>query len=219
MKNTNLLSTLFIAFISVALFIQCGEAKKGADNIANKTKEIVDDAANKTGEIAKNMSDKAGEVANDIQKTTEELTGMDSKEGSLDFGQDTWAYSVLQAVNTGKTTTFTLDEIPFEGEELTDAASEQLDNLASILKANPDWVIEVQGHTEKADNAIGSGKKKVTSKARAVWVQAKMNLRGITGKQISSTGLGDGNLLPELDPKDDQHKRITIALSKGAAAK
>lgn len=221
MTNKNLLSTLFVALLSIAIFTQCGEAKKGAENIADKTGEMADDAAKKVGDMADDASKKAGEMADDAKKVADDLTEMDSKEGSLSFDEGTWAYSVLQGLKAGNTTTFTLDQIPYDGseeDELSDAANQQLDNLAEILKANPDWVIEVQGHTEKANNAVGATKKKATSKVRAMWVQGKLNLRGITGKQISSAGKGDDNLLSGLEPKDNKHRRITIALTKGGEA-
>ncbi len=211
-NKIKLLSTLCIGFLCASLFIQCGESGK---KVADKTEEIADKAeemADKTGDAAKEMSD-------DAAKTAEDLAGMDAKEGTLSFEKGSWSYNVLKGLTSGNTIEFTLDQIPYEeGKDLTDAGKAQLDDLAAILKANPDWIIEVQGHSEEADNVVGTKAKKVSTKARASWVQAKLNLRGITGKQISSKGYGSEKLLEGLEPKDEQHRRITIALTKSEAA-
>ncbi len=205
--NTKLLSTLFVAFLTVAMFTQCGEAKKGAENVADKTGEMVDDATDKAGEMVDKAGEKAGEMVDEAKKTTEGLTEMDSKEGSLSFEQGSWAYSVLQGINAGNTTTFTLDQVPYEGEELSEAGAQQLDQLAEILKANPNWKAEIQGHT--AEGVTGNGG------IRAKWVQTKLVLgRGVKNKQLSSKGYGSEKTLSGLEPTDEKNKRITIELTK-----
>ncbi len=205
MKNqTKLLSTLIMGLFLTTVFTQCGDAKKTADNVGDKTQQVADNAAKTVTDAA----NKTGEMVDDAAKTAEDMAKMDSKDGSLSFEQGSWAYNVLHGINSGNTTVFTLDQIPFEGEELSDAGAAQLDNLADILKANPGWNIEIQGHTaspaKKLANGIG----------RAKWVQLKMNTRGITGKQISAKGYGDDKLIAGIDPTDEKNRRITIALNK-----
>lgn len=110
--------------------------------------------------------------------------------------------------------TFTLDKIPFEGDEISAEGKAQLDAIAEMLKNHPDLTMEIQGHTRQADNAVGRTAKKTASGARAAWVKTKLVFRGVDGKQLSTKGYADEMLLPELDPKDDGQRRLTMAMTK-----
>jgi len=203
MKN---LLPVLVAVLSMALFTQCDEAKKAGNETVKATKDL----ANDTKEVVKDAVDTTKDAVDDVTDAANEaVDGMTAKAGDLSFEAGSWADGVLKGITSGNTTTFTLDQIPFEGEELSDAGKQQLDNLAEILKANPEWSIEVQGHTAAPTKKLANGF------ARAKWVQLKMNTRGITGKQISAKGYGAEDLLAGVAPESEEQKRITIALTKG----
>ena len=101
-----------------------------------------------------------------------------------------------------------------EGEELPAEATMQLDNLAEIYSKFPFLNIEIQAHTTGAKNEVGKKTKKVSSKARGMWVAAKLNMRGIPNNMLSSTGMGDDQLIEGIDPEDKGQKRIVAVLTK-----
>jgi len=209
MNKRSLLNMLVAGLFCIALFTQCGETKKAAEDTAKTGAEMADEAADKAGDMANEAADKAGDMAEDMKDTANEaLDEMDSKAGELSFEAGSWASNLLQGVNSGSSMVFTLDQIPFEGEELSAEGTQQLDNLAAILKANPDWNAEIQGHTSKAQK-VGNGG------VRAKWVQTKLVVgRGVPNKQLSSKGYGTDNLLPDVPEDDDKQKRITVSISK-----
>jgi len=210
MNKTKLFSILSACVLCVAIFSQCGEAKKSIDDTANKTTNMVDEAGKKAGDMVDEAGKKAGDMANDMKdKAKETMNEMDSKAGDLSFEAGSWADGVLQGMNSGSTTVFTLDQVPYEGEEISAAGKEQLDNLAANLKANPDWTAEIQGHTASPAKKLANGG------GRAKWVQTKLVLgRGVKNKQLTSKGYGDEKLLPGIPAEDDKHKRVTVAISK-----
>jgi hypothetical protein len=108
-----------------------------------------------------------------------------------------------------------LDKVPLEGEELSVDAEEQLNNLVSIHTAFPFLLIDVQAHTTEANNGVARQAKKATSKARAVWVATKLNLKGIPGDKLSSSGMADEQLLDAYEGDDKRQKRIMAKITRG----
>lgn len=210
MNKKNLLSILAMGLFCVAIFTQCGEVKKGAEETANTATDMADEAADKAGDMADKAAETAGDMADEAGDMAKEtMNEMDSKAGDLSFEAGSWADGVLQGVNSGSTMVFTLDQIPFEGEEISAAGKEQLDNLAAILKANPEWNAEIQGHTAAPTKKLANGF------ARAKWVQTKLVIgRGVKNKQLTAKGYGAENLLPGVPEEDEKHKRVTVAISK-----
>ncbi len=207
MNKINLLSILAACFFCVAIFSQCGEAKKSADHAADKTSSMADKTAEKAGKMADETSKKAGKMADDMKDAANKtLDEMDSKAGELSFEAGSWADGVLKGINSGTNTVFTLDQVPYEGEQIPAAGQEQLDNLADILKANPDWKAEIQGHQ------VANTKK--TGGLRAKFVQGKLVFRGVKNKQLTSKGYGSQMLLTDIPAEDDRQKRVTVKISK-----
>jgi|GEM_PF-3397074 len=208
MIKTRLLSILATGIFCVAIFTQCGEVKKGAENAADKTKEMAGDAADATKKMAGDAADATKKMADKtVEAGKDAVNAIDSKVGDLSFEAGSWADKLVKGMTSGSSTNFTLDQVPYEGEEISAAGKEQLDNLASILKENEGWAAEIQGHTTGTQK-VGNGG------MRAKWVQAKLMARGVKNKQLSSKGYGADNLLSGLPEDDDKHKRITVELSK-----
>lgn len=131
------------------------------------------------------------------------------------FEAGSWGYEVLYFIESEEmSASFNLDKVPYEGEELPAEASIHLDNLTEIANSFPYIMIDIQAHSTQAKNGAGRVAKKTGTKARAVWVATKLNLKGVENNRLSSTGMGDEQLLEGLDPEDKAHKRIMAVLTK-----
>ncbi len=133
------------------------------------------------------------------------------KNDGLSFEENSWAWSIHNylANGTGESS-YTLDKISYEGEELSAEGAAQLDQLAKLLNAYPDMKVVVKGHSRLGDNAAEKTANKVSSKARALWVQGKLANRNVSGKQMKAKGIGGNELLNGVDPKDMSQRRVTI---------
>jgi outer membrane protein OmpA-like peptidoglycan-associated protein len=145
-----------------------------------------------------------------------DMEAMDSKGTDLGFEEGSWGWSLQDYFNNGSTEsqTFTLDEVAYDGDELSDLGEKQLDDLATFLKAHPDNGIILRCHSREASNAAGRAAKMTGTKVRAVWVQEKLKARGADGKQIDAKGVADSYLVEGIDGKDDAQNRITIEVKK-----
>lgn len=62
-----------------------------------------------------------------------------------------------------------------------------LDNVVNVLKENPDWKVEVQGHTDNVGNAEAN---KTLSDKRATAVENYLIAKGIAANRLTSNGYG-----------------------------
>ncbi len=174
--------------------------------------ENAQDAGLAVEEVVENAGDAIDEAAAEVR---EDMESMSTLPADMIFVEGSVEYSIKDFIENGTgEQVFILDKIPLEGEEVSVEGNEQLDKLAALLKANPEVMCEVQAHTPKAKNAVGAAGKKTWSKARAMWVKAKLNLRGADGDQLTAKGYGDEQLLADLDPEADEQKRIALLLKK-----
>jgi outer membrane protein OmpA-like peptidoglycan-associated protein len=70
---------------------------------------------------------------------------------------------------------------------LTDSSKTQLDDLVKIMKAYPNVVIKVEGHTDNIGNAV---KNKKLSEDRAAAVKTHLNIQGIAATRVNTAGFG-----------------------------
>jgi outer membrane protein OmpA-like peptidoglycan-associated protein len=61
-----------------------------------------------------------------------------------------------------------------------------LDNVVTVLKSNPDWNVEIQGHTDNVGNA---DKNKSLSEKRAIAVKNYLASKGVTNS-LKANGYG-----------------------------
>ena len=201
--TTNYLTKAFLAFMLIcgaAAFTSCGSDDAGAE--AEKT-------AQQMAEEAEAALEKAAEEA-ELEAERLRLEEM-AKLNSESVGSGNLS-ATLGKMTAGSKEVIILDKIPFEGEDLSDDAKAQLDELAEFLKSNPDTKMEIQGHTTKAKNAVGAASKKTATSVRAVWVKAKLTMRGVSSDQLEANGYGDEQLLADVDPEDPSQKRIAVAI-------
>lgn len=216
MKKNTLITSKYTAFLVAMAFAL---ASCGGDS--GKTTAEKAPAAEETAVEAETVDPHAGHDhgdGHDHDAHGEHNSDMDSLATlgtDLSFNEGSWAWNLQDYMDNGSgEKVFILDQIPFEGDEISVEGKQQLDDLAALLKAHEDMNIEIQGHTKEAKNAVGKTSKKATSKARALWVQTKLSLRGVSGKQMKARGLGDDSLLPGVPGDDDSQRRIAVAMSK-----
>jgi hypothetical protein len=192
----------------LVLLASCGGESHDHDHDGDDHGTVIENAADAGLAVEEIVEDAAEEVREDMESMSSLPADMIFVEGSVE-------YSIKDFIENGTgEQVFVLDKIPLEGEEVSLEGNEQLDKLAALLKANPEVMCEVQAHTPKAKNAVGAAGKKTWSKARAMWVKAKLNVRGADGDQLTTQGYGDEQLLADLDPEADGQKRISLLLKK-----
>ena len=174
------------------------------------------DSGSEAGEAA--VDEHAGHDHGDADGHShgEDMDAMESKGTDLGFEEGSWAWTLEDYFNNGSSESqmFTLDQVAYEGDELSDLGEKQLDDLATFLKAHPDNGIILRCHSREASNAAGRAAKMTGTKIRAVWVQEKLKARGADGKQIDAKGVADSYLLEGIDGKDEAQNRITIEVKK-----
>ena len=146
----------------------------------------------------------------------DDMAEMESKGADLGFEEGSWGWALQDYINNGtaESMTFTLDHVAYDGDDLSDQGSKQLDDLATFLTGNPERGIVLRCHSREANNVAGRAAKMTVTKARALWVQEKLKARGVDGKQVDAKGVADSYLLEGLDGKDDAQNRITIEIKK-----
>jgi len=99
-----------------------------------------------------------------------------------------------------------------DGKVLSSAAKATFDQVAAIMKANPNMSIDVRGHNADKGGAAKNAAAKGASKVRAGLVQAYLITKGIKGSRISTSSLGHSAPIAGKDAKDEGNKRISIAI-------
>lgn len=197
----------FITLICLAVLWQCSGETKTAGDAADAAGDAVAEAAGDMADAAGDMADAAADAAGEVSDAMENS----ATDGDLEFDEGSWAWTIQNYLSTGSgESSFTLDKIPYDSEEVSAEGKEQLDNLAALLKAYPDMKVLVKGHSRVGDNAAEKTANKVSSKARALWAQGKLASRGVSGSQMKAKGIGGGEPLSDVDGKDMTQRRISI---------
>jgi len=206
-----------LALITIMCLAVLWQCSGNHDHDAEKnTDEMVDDANDQMEDTQDQMDDAMnGAEQNEENAKVNDDMEHTASDGDLNFDEGSWAWSIQHYLTSGSgENSFTLDKVPYEGDEISAEGKEQLDNLAALLKAYPDMNVLVKGHSRIGDNAIEKTTNKASSKARALWVQAKLSNRGVSGSQMKAKGIGGDELLADVDGKDMLQRRITIEFEK-----
>lgn len=99
-----------------------------------------------------------------------------------------------------------------DGKILTSEAKRIFDQVAEVMKANPDMKIDIRAHSKDHGNAIENGTARAACKIRAGLVQAYLKAKGVALSRVKSSSLGKKEPMSGVDPKDDKQKRIEIAI-------
>jgi outer membrane protein OmpA-like peptidoglycan-associated protein len=110
---------------------------------------------------------------------------------------------------------FALDNVNFEtsSTNLTQASGEQMSQLASVLKAYPNVIVLIEGHT---DNTGDPAANKKLSEDRAAAVKAVLVGMGLPADHVNSAGWGQEKPIASNDTEEGRAKnrRVEITLSK-----
>jgi len=92
----------------------------------------------------------------------------------------------------------------FDKKVVREDSLQTLDKVAELMKANPDTVLALTGHTDK----YGSDEYNLSlSKARAETVKAELVSRGVPADMISIEWFGKGNLISKIHK---ENRRVLI---------
>ncbi|HEY1038640.1 MAG TPA: OmpA family protein [Bacteroidia bacterium] len=124
--------------------------------------------------------DSDGDGIADNQDKCPNVAGLPANAGCPEVKISTKAKEVFQKAMAG---------IQFEtGKDVIKKTSYPvLDNVVSVLKENPDWNVEIQGHT---DNAGKYEANKSLSQKRAAAVEKYLTDKGVNGDKLTPVGYG-----------------------------
>lgn len=114
------------------------------------------------------------------------------------------------AATSGASSVINFGSVSPDGKALSAAARAQLDQIAAIMKANPDMKIEVRGHNKDHGNKVQNGTARAASKVRAKLVEAHLATKGVGASRVKTSSLGHDEVLGGVAATDDKQKRITI---------
>lgn len=128
-------------------------------------------------------------------------------------GVESRLLAFIQDSNTpvADTLWFNFDRLNFEtgSATLSPGSSEQLGNIAEILKAYPNVNLKVGGYTDNTGNAAANTK---LSQDRADAVKADLVARGTNGARLSAEGYGDAHPVADNATEDGRARNRRIAM-------
>lgn len=124
-------------------------------------------------------SDKDG--INDEEDKCKDVAGVASNMGCPEI-----AMAVVERINKAAASIF----FATGSSKLLAKSNTALNNVVTILKANPDYKLDVNGYT---DNQGNTDKNRALSEARAIAVQDYLVKKGIEASRLNAVGFGDEN--------------------------
>ena len=130
------------------------------------------------------------EMAQDMSASAQAMSDAIAKSGRLDVYGITFA--------TGQAT-------------ITPASNQVLSDLVAVLKANGDWRLRIEGHTDNVGDKAANLK---LSNARAAAVAAWLTGQGIDAGRLSTAGLGDTQPVADNATEDGRARNRRVVLIK-----
>jgi OOP family OmpA-OmpF porin len=90
-------------------------------------------------------------------------------------------------------------------------SKECLQEVVKLLRANPTWKMEIQGHT---DNVGAKAANQTLSEQRAAAVVAWLAANGIDKARLTARGFGDSKPIADNSTEDGRSKNRRVALKK-----
>lgn len=165
------------------------EIKKKFKEIDDKVKKNSDDVDSLGKEVLKNKDD-IKKNTEDIEDNDDELENIKQRLNKFeDFMKSVEDGGGLKNVNKGDVYSFSNVYFETNKWDVSSSASAELDNLAEVLKKNPNLKIEVAGHTdERGSDSYNSW----LSNKRAVAVNEYLKKKGVSASQLTVKGYGEG---------------------------
>jgi len=122
---------------------------------------------------------------NDEEDRCKDVAGVASNLGCPEI-----AAAVIEKINKAAASIF----FGTGSSKLLAKSNTALNNVITILKANPEYKVEINGYTDNQGNA---DKNRALSEARATAVQNYLIAKGIDSNRLSAAGFGDENPLAD----------------------
>ena len=148
----------------------------------------------------------ASELSGDSQyRFTSVATGELVQEMTTDA--DAWAKEIAKS---GHVAVYGI-EFDIDKATLKPAAEKVLGQVLALLKAQPDWKMRIEGHT---DSTGSSARNKTLSQQRAAAVVAWLTKNGIAAARLAALGLGDTKPVADNKTEDGRAKNRRVELVK-----
>jgi outer membrane protein OmpA-like peptidoglycan-associated protein len=185
------------------------EIKKKFKEIDDKVKNNSDDVDSLGKEVQKNKDD-IKQNTEDIDDTDDELENIKQRLNKFEDFMKSIEDGGLNNVNKGDVYSFSNVYFETNKWDVSTVASSELDNLAEILKKNPNLKIQVAGHTdERGSDSYNTW----LSSKRAVSVNEYLKKKGVSASQLTVKGYGEGD--PSSQNDLAQNRRVEFkVLSK-----
>lgn len=189
-----------------------------ADGAADAAGAVADGAAGAAGAVADGAIDAAGAVVEGIG----DIFGRINEAGKAALDQITFTTGSIgdqmtKYIDGGfkGTPNFRFNNVTFEtgSATITKESTQEIDNLAAIMKAYPALNVSVSGYT---DNTGDATKNVQLSQARANSVAARLIGMGIAAQRITKKGFGAANPVASNDTPEgrEQNRRIELSIIK-----
>lgn len=192
-----------------------GEISENVSDAAESATEIAGDAVKTVGNTASAAADAVSDLAKNAFATVDEAA-----KAALDevvFATNSAGSQLMNYINGGfkGEGVATFDKLTFEtgSAKITGDTAEEVDNLASILKAYPNVRIDVSGYT---DNQGDPEANKQLSEDRALAVKARLIGQGIDASRVNTYGYGAQSPKASNDTEEGRalNRRIEVTISK-----
>lgn len=182
-----------------------GDITDGTENIVDKAKEGAGDVVDAAGDAVEGATDALSDAA---KAAREKLSGFSFEVGT--FGDRISKFLSGEAEGDGR---FAFDNVTFEtgSANITEESKEQLNQLATMLKAYPKVNIGVEGFTDNTGDAAAN----VTlSQERATMVKAYLVGQGIDADRMEAQGFGADNPVADNSTEEGraQNRRIEVVV-------
>ena len=193
-----------------------GNAVSSTVDAAGKT---VDNAGNAISKVAGGIVDASGNIVNAFGETIGNFFDWSLPNGTkLNIPEGGFENNLLDYIKEGKFESgkyYAFDRLYYNtgSASLSDDSINQIENIASIMKAYPEVKILLRGHTDNTGSAEGNNK---LSAKRAMSVKAKLVEKGIETSRLQTKGMGSvepiaDNATPEGRSKN---RRIDASIIK-----
>ncbi len=190
--------------------VQTEQTTKSRTNTSSSSSTTTrTDAKTRTGTNAGTAGSAANGGAAKVDSKDGAVSGSGTGDADVAAGAKTYTGSAAEFANAKSGTRVNFGTVS-DGKALSASARATFDQVAEIMKANPDMKIDIRAHSKDHGNVVENSAARAACKVRAGLVQAYLKLKGVALDRIKSSSIGKKEPLSGIDAKDDKQKRIEI---------